>query len=98
MVRGPPRVCVTAPVVPFPRFVISGVRDARVVRPRCDSGRPRGPEQDPGDRQSGEHDDGSAETGTARAIEPGWERPDPDLQVTSGEIVGPSSVRLVIEM
>jgi hypothetical protein len=80
--------------VPFPRFAISGVRGTAAVRPGGEGGRPRGPDEDTG----GEQDQDSTDGGTASSIEPGWERPDPCLQVTSAKIVGASSVRLVIEM
>jgi hypothetical protein len=94
MIRGALGVLAVACTVPFPRFAISGMRGTAAVRPGGEGRRPRGPEEDTG----GEQDQDSADGGTASSIEPGWERPDSCLQVTSAKIVGPSSVRLVIEM
>jgi hypothetical protein len=94
MIRRALSVRAVACVVPLPRFAISGMRGTAAVRPGVDGRRRRGPEEDTG----GEEDQDGADGGTASSIEPGWERPDPCLQVTSAKIVGLSSVRLVIEM
>jgi hypothetical protein len=94
MARGVLRVLPIAFLVAFARFAVSGMRWAATVRPGGDGRRRRGPEQDTG----GEEDQNSANGGTTSSSEPGWEWPDPCLQVTSAKIVGPSSVRLVIEM
>jgi hypothetical protein len=94
MTRGALQVRSIAFIVPLPRFAVSGLRGAVTVRPGGDGCRRRRPEQDTG----GEQDQDSADGGTASSVEPGWEWPDPCLQVTSANSVGPSSVRLVIEM
>jgi hypothetical protein len=94
MIRRALGVRAVARMVPFPRFAVSGMRGAAPVRPGGDGRRAHMPDEDTG----GEQNQDSADGDTASSIQPGWERPDPCLQVTSAKIVGPSSVRLVIEM
>jgi hypothetical protein len=70
----------------------------RGIRPRRGSGDGRRAEQHPACRDRRKQQRERANAFAASSIEPVGKQPDPDLQVTSAEMVRPSSVGLVIEM